>query len=223
MALGVPLSLTITDNRRTMLSIQRRGSVRRVRLHHMFVDATPEIIEAVGRYLSRGDRFASKLIDRYIAENQDRIKTPAQLPAPRLEPRGVVYDLVEIQSLLSEQYFGGLIELAITWGRHGTSQRKRRSRRTIRMGTYFIDEQLIRIHPALDQMFVPRYFVEWVVYHEMLHHVVPMPLVKGRRVYHSPEFRSRERQYSDYERARAWEERHLRKLIASRARIVIAS
>ena len=84
------------------------------------------------------------------------------------------------------------------------------------MGLYLIDEQLIRIHPALDQAFVPRYFVEWVVYHEMLHHVIPMPMVNGRRVYHSPEFRARERDYADFERAREWEETHLSQLISSR-------
>jgi predicted SprT family Zn-dependent metalloprotease len=133
-----------------------------------------------------------------------------------LQPRGNVYDLAEIQRELSQRYFSGAVQLDITWGRHGSTRRKHRSRRTIRMGTYFIDEQLIRIHPALDQNFVPRYFVEWVVYHEMLHHVVPMPVVNGRRIYHSTEFRTRERQYADFERARAWEDAHLRKLIGSR-------
>ncbi len=86
------------------------------------------------------------------------------------------------------------------------------------MGTYLIDERIIRIHPALDQPFVPRYFVEWVVYHEMLHHVVPMPVVNGRRVYHSDEFRDLERRFDDFERARAWEEAHLTRLISSRGR-----
>jgi predicted SprT family Zn-dependent metalloprotease len=214
--MGPAVKLTITDNRRTMVSVRRRAGVRHVRLHHMFADAPAEIIHAVSHYLIQGDRNSSKLIDRYIAANQSRIRVRSSTEPVRLEPRGKIYNLEEIQRALSERYFSGTIQLNITWGRHGTSHHKRNARRTIRMGTYFIDEQLIRIHPALDQSFVPRYFVEWVVYHEMLHHVIPMPVVNGRRIYHSPEFRRYERFFVDYERARAWEQTHLRKLIGSR-------
>ena len=39
------------------------------------------------------------------------------------------------------------------------------------MGSYSADSKVIRIHPALDQPLVPRFFVEWIVFHEMLHHV----------------------------------------------------
>lgn len=214
--LGPAVKLTVTDNRRTMVSVRRRGGVRHVRLHHMFTDAPTEVVSAVALYLADGDREASKLIDRYIAANQSKIRTHAFVQPAKLIPRGAVYDLEEIQHGLSERYFAGRVRLNITWGRRGKSRSKRNARRTIRMGTYFIDEQLIRIHPALDQAFVPRYFVEWVVYHEMLHHVIPMPVVNGRRIYHSAEFRESERRFADYERARAWEQAHLRRLIGSR-------
>lgn len=213
------LCLTVTDNRRTMVSIRRDDGMQRVRLHHMFLDAPPEVVTALGRYFARGDRFASKLIDRYIAAQQSRIRTPSE-PADetQLDPCGEVYDLTEVLRCVSERYFDGRVQLPITWGRNGTSHRRRRSRRTIRMGTYLIDEKFIRIHPALDQAFVPRFFVEWVVYHEMLHHVVPMPVINGRRVYHSDEFRARERRFEDYERAVAWEKTYLTRLISSRGR-----
>jgi hypothetical protein len=214
-AVNAEVSLRITDNRRTMLSFRRRGGAHDVRLHHMFLDAPAHVVEALGRYLAHGDRFASRLIDRYIAANQERIRQAPSAPPAPLQPHGRVYDLDEIQRALSTRYFDGQVKLDITWGRRSGSQRRRRARRTIRMGTYLIDEKLIRIHPALDQSFVPRYFVEWVVYHEMLHHVVPMPVVDGRKIYHSAEFRARERIFHDYERARAWEQQHLPRLIAS--------
>lgn len=216
LAVNGPVSLTITDNRRTMVSFRHRGNVRDVRLHHMFLDAPAPVIEALGRYLLRNDRFASRLIDRYIAANQFRIRPPEPSRPVHLQPKGAVYDLEEIQRDLSARYFDGQVAVDITWGRPSVSRRRRRARRTIRMGTYFIDERLIRIHPILDQPFVPRYFVEWVVYHEMLHHVIPMPVINGRRVYHSKEFRARERLFHDYERARAWERKNLHRLIASR-------
>ncbi len=82
------------------------------------------------------------------------------------------------------------------------------------LGTYSADLGLIRIHPALDQPFVPDFFVESVVHHEMLHErhgtgVSPT----GRRILHSPAFRAEERQHPDYTRARTWERKHIHLLL----------
>jgi len=52
---------------------------------------------------------------------------------------------------------------------------------------------------------VPRYFIEFVVYHEMLHADMGTEEHEGRRSIHSREFRKRERLFEDYERAMAWE------------------
>jgi predicted metallopeptidase len=54
-----------------------------------------------------------------------------------------------------------------------------------------------------------------VVFHEMLHQVVPVREVGGRRVVHGAEFRRRERAWRGYARARAWEARHLSLLLSS--------
>jgi len=62
---------------------------------------------------------------------------------------------------------------------------------------------------------VPRFFVEYIVYHEMLHHVVQMPVLDGRRCMHGPEFKARERCFARYAEAIAWEREHLDRLLAS--------
>jgi hypothetical protein len=79
-------------------------------------------------------------------------------------------------------------------------------------------EKLIRIHPALDQVFVPRYFVEFIVYHELLHHVIPPVRVNGRYQIHSPAFRQREREFPAYAEAMAWRQQSLRRLLRSTSR-----
>src|SRR5256885_13374915 len=49
-----------------------------------------------------------------------------------------------------------------------------------------------------------------VLYHEMLHSVVPDKLLRnGRRRVHTEEFNRRERQFRRYHRARRWEEQNL--------------
>jgi len=52
-----------------------------------------------------------------------------------------------------------------------------------------------------------------VVFHEMLHQVVPVVERRGRRVVHSAEFRRRERSHPDHERARRWEAENLHLLL----------
>jgi hypothetical protein len=68
--------------------------------------------------------------------------------------------------------------------------------------------------PGLDQPFVPGWFLRYVLYHEMLHSVVPdKVLSQGRRRVHTEEFNRRERQFPGYRRARRWEEENLSRFL----------
>jgi hypothetical protein len=62
---------------------------------------------------------------------------------------------------------------------------------------------------------VPRYFVEYVVFHEMLHHMMPMPVKAGRRELHPPQFREREQRFRHFTRAIEWERQHVGRLLRS--------
>jgi hypothetical protein len=73
------------------------------------------------------------------------------------------------------------------------------------MGSYSVEERLIRIHRSLDRAFVPRFFVEWIVFHEMLHQVHDIKVKNGRREFHSKAFLDAEAGFDRYVEARAWE------------------
>ncbi len=96
-----------------------------------------------------------------------------------------------------------MINAAITWG--AKSPRWAVRKRTL--GSYSERSNTIRINPVLDRKTVPRYYVAFVVYHEMLHAAIGLLLQGKRRSVHSREFRKRERLFKDYERAVAWERR----------------
>ena len=130
---------------------------------------------------------------------------------PPLPNRGRYHDLDLILANLRARYFPDCPAVAIRWGRWSGRTRTR----SIRFGTYLPGEKLIRIHPALDQAFVPRSFVEFIVYHELLHHVIPPVRVKGRYQIHSAAFRQREREFPAYAEAIAWRQRSLRRLLRS--------
>jgi hypothetical protein len=207
--LRAPFVLHVTDNRHTMVSFRRSAGLLRARLHHMFLDADAPVVEALARYITRGDRRSSLLLGRYIEDNRIRIK-PSPPGRDPIRTVGSSHDLSEVLARVSRRYFGGDLDVAITWGRRAAQGRVRRS---IKMGTYSHDERLIRIHPALDRPYVPRYFLEYLVFHEVLHHVLPSPTVSGRTVYHSLEFRDRERSFRRYDRALEWEKKHLGRLL----------
>ncbi len=210
-ALSVPIRLIITDNRRTMISTKRRGQRLEVRLHHMFLDAPETILEELLCYLAEGDARSSAVVGRYIEENRHRVKRRrvALRTAGEHHDLGAIFD-----SVVDAHFPDGVDEARITWGKMPP---RRRGRRSIRLGTYTHELSLVRIHPALDQASVPLYFVEFVVFHELLHHVVPARRMGTRIDYHPPEFRARERAHPDYERAVRWETENLDLLLSFRA------
>ena len=81
------------------------------------------------------------------------------------------------------------------------------------MGSYAVEDRIIRIHPSLDQEFVPDYFVAWIVFHEMLHGKHEVRREHGRRRFHTQAFMAEERTFPDFVRACAWEKQHLDRLL----------
>jgi hypothetical protein len=80
-------------------------------------------------------------------------------------------------------------------------------------------DRLVRLHPVLDHASVPRYVVASVVHHEMLHAEMGVETRNGRRRVHPPEFRRREREFEEYERAKGWIEKNLGGLLRRRDRL----
>jgi hypothetical protein len=112
---------------------------------------------------------------------------------------------------LNDRYFRGRLSgYKVIWGR----RRKHRPREQFIFGTIQEEDRVIRINPALDQPFVPLWFLRYVLYHEMLHSVVPdQPLSAHRRRVHTEEFNRREREFPHYRRARRWEEENLSRFL----------
>jgi hypothetical protein len=207
-----PVELRLTDNRRTMISWAASAGVVRLRLHHMFARAPEPVVEALAGTLSGRSRAAGHVLDAYIRSNSGAVRRARRAPRPR--SAGRCHDLAAILADVNAAHLGGAFDGLVGWGR-ATGSRRRRS---IRLGSYSHVDRLIRIHPALDQPFVPRYVVEWVVYHEMLHQLVPCPRSGRRRRCHSSEFRAREAAFPDHARAAAWEKANLPRLLRYRGR-----
>ncbi|MCR9160900.1 MAG: hypothetical protein ACE37F_10735 [Nannocystaceae bacterium] len=202
--------VVLTDNVYSMVTIKRGDGVSTFRVHHMFADAPARVIRALAQYADQQSRDAATLLRDFIDANDDQVR---QRDSPRpvtVDVEGRHHNLQEIFDRLNATYFDGAIRARITWG---SRSKRKRSRDSIKLGSYTLEDELIRIHPVLDAADVPAFFVEWVVYHEMLHEVHDMPIVDGRRVYHTAEFRRAEAQFERYAEAVMWERTHLVKLL----------
>lgn len=214
MAASMPVVLSITDNRHSMVRHVVRQGIMRVRAHHMFLDAPADIQTALVRYVLQADRQASHLVGRFISANLHRLR-PQRRSLTRLSPRGTHHDLLAIYHKLNDTYFGGTVDALITWGR-SPGRPRFGARKSIKLGSYNALERIISVHPVLDRAWVPRYFVAFVVYHEMLHHLVPPVRSAGRTLAHPSRFRRFERLFRDYERALVWEKAHIGRLLRAR-------
>jgi hypothetical protein len=205
-----PVRLTLTDNRSVLLSVRRQREQVLVRLHHMFLHAPAEVVAALGRALQRGRRRVTPgEVRRFMNANMHRVRQRRRV-LPPLSSVGRVYDLGAVFARLNAEHFGGALDVPLTWGR-GTGRARRGG---ITFGSYDPVLRLIRIHPVLDREQVPLYFLESVVYHEMLHHHMGGVADRaGRTVYHTRAFRAAEQRFPGHAQALAWEKQNLAYLL----------
>lgn len=191
-----------------------------VRISDLLQAAPPEVIQALALLL------VARLLSRKAPRNEERIYrsyafSPDILRASDLARRkrgrkviststGRVYDLDKLFSRLNRRHFDGEIEKpALTWSR--------RPARSI-LGHHDAAHDTITISKALDSTEVPEWFVEYIMFHEMLHIKHPARIINGRRYYHTAAFRAEEQRYPGYEQAQEWLDRVVRKRHELRAR-----
>jgi hypothetical protein len=206
---GHGLRLTLTDNHYNIVAVRRDPSNYFVRIHQVFAGAEPRLVRALARYVVHNDRRASGVLGEFIERHEHIISRAPRRPRRlKLRPGGRFHDLKEIFDRLNQRYFEGTLQAQITWG----PAVLRAQQRSIKMGSFSVEDRIIRVHPALDRAEVPIFFVEWIVFHEMLHGRCEIRRSGRRRCFHPPEFLAQERQFADYQRASAWEKENVDRL-----------
>lgn len=110
--------------------------------------------------------------------------------------RGSCYNLDRMFDRLNRLHFDGALEKPIlTWS-------QRRTRRIL--GHHDPIHETIVISKTLDAPDVPEWFVEYILFHEMLHIKHPARLIKGRRFFHTKAFRAEEERFPYYRQAQDW-------------------
>jgi hypothetical protein len=120
-----------------------------------------------------------------------------------------------LQDLEDDYFYPQQLDLHICWGRW-----PREGYKNVSLGNCYPSRHLIRISPILDCKQVPRYFVKYVIFHEMLHYVTPYEEHHtDDGVYfsvHTPAFLEAEAKYKYYAKALRWEENNVHKFFRKR-------
>lgn len=143
----------------------------------------------------KADRYISYARSRELWEpNRSRYLSRAR--NLRFEPEGEQRDLAEVFDYVNSYYFSGRLDAPVlAWSSESPRQR---------LGFYFEALNLLAANKVLDSERVPRYVLEFVVYHELLHHVNAADARRVRRVHHTRDFREQERAFTHYEDAERW-------------------
>jgi hypothetical protein len=134
------------------------------------------------------------------------VRTPLQRQF-EFAGEGRFFDLRAIFDKINARYFRNRLRgYTIAWGQ----RRRERPRSYIVFGSIQEEDRMIRIHPLLDRQFVPQWYLEYVVFHEMLHAFVPdRHDSAGRRIVHHEGFLEKERRFRHYRRSIEWEQENL--------------
>lgn len=208
---GLKVSLTVTHNRVRIISVRFSARAHAtVRLRPEFLAAPESVLGDLGAYLRTRRREPWAAVAAFA---QGIPAGAGPMRRPRVASRGQVWDLAPLYTAVNAQFFSGQVACRIGWGR-GRPRRRVAGRRgrSIRYGSWEAATRTIRIHPLLDDARVPLEFLRYIIFHEMLHAVVPVEGRRGRRVYHPAGFRALERRYPDFARMRLLSRELLRTL-----------
>lgn len=111
-------------------------------------------------------------------------------------PEGRYYHLDEVFDSLNMRFFGGLLgRPELTWSEH-------HARRLL--GHYDAAHNTIVVSRVFDRPSSPRYAIEYLLFHEMLHLKHPVRMRGVRRCVHSHEFKAEERLFPQLKEAIAF-------------------
>ena len=205
-----PVHLTITDNTHSMIHIRPSNSGYKVRLHHMFLEADTGVLNSLARFVKSRNRKAPSVLRSFVNVNSHKIKqSPRKSRQTIVRSKGRFFDLKSLFDQVNREYFKNEIDCSITWG----ANRRVRNQNSIKLASYSDRTKTIRVHPALDKSYVPKYVIIGIVYHEMLHHHLGVEHRHGRKIVHTRRFRQLEAQYRHYEKLQAWKNKNLHRLL----------
>ncbi len=185
---------------------RRRGGHLTLRVSDYLDHAPDDVAEAFAWYIlcrAYEKECPEAMADKYLGYARSRElwvpKKDTYMSRARnlsFRARGEARDLRPVFDYVNACYFeGGIRSPDLAWAKESPAAR---------LGFYFEPLSLLAVNKVLDSEKVPRFVLEFVVYHELLHGVMEAKGSPTRRIHHTKEFRERERAFSMYKDAEGW-------------------
>ncbi len=184
-------------------TIRKRNNKTLARVSDIFNDAPQNIIQAIAivmtskieqkKYPNQLNRIIRDYINtEKIRERHKKIrKTRGRKKT--LTTVGEHYNLEESYQRVNQKYFNNKIEKPnLTWGVRRTYNK---------FGHYDETRNTVLISKTLDNKKIPQFFLDYIMYHELLHIGQKTIYKNGRRNIHDKAFKKEERKYEKYEEA----------------------
>lgn len=192
-----------------VLTIRRREDAAYIRFSDLLRRAPLTVLEAAAALLLARlyrRRAPKEMVAAYLEYARSH-RTRARINRMRHRrvrlahsgPQGEHFDLQRIFEELNGRYFGGELQRPqIGWSARAWRRQ---------FGCYDPGPNQILLNRRMDRPKVPRFAVEYVLYHEMLHVKYPTRRSGCSLLSHSPEFRAEEKRFANFERARRFLDR----------------
>ena len=201
-------SLEVKFRRFTSLNttIRLREGQLIVRLSDLLEHAPESVHRAIAHILlaklyrksvapAQADRYRRYTQSEPVARQAERIRQTRG--RKRISTaQGHQYDLDEVFEAVNQRFFHGLLgRPTLTWSEHVARRM---------LGHYDAAHNTIVVSRVFDRPGTPRYAIEYLLYHEMLHLKHPVKIRAGRRCVHSREFQAEERLFPELDLAREY-------------------
>ena len=195
----LPARVRYTRNRTILVSIVRRGEIRELRAQSVFREAPHDIAAAVVRlHLGRPPRDERRRLSHLVSAWHHHVAPLPPSPSRGDLRLGTHHHLLPLLAEVNATFFGGRLDVDVTYGRVPARRTMGRHERRDPRG-------LILVNPLLDHPVVKPWYLRYILFHEGLHDLMPPRPASGRMVIHPPEFRKAERAFPDLARTGPYE------------------
>ncbi|MBU7042490.1 MAG: M48 family peptidase [Theionarchaea archaeon] len=186
-------------------TIRKRHGKIFVRISDLLVDAPPDVLLAIGRILlaklnkKRVSKKDRQVYEKYCNSDELQHKVSQILPRRR-RPVPIIsgkhHNLHDSFRRVNTTYFNSIMEKPLlTWS-------SRKAKRTL--GKYDPQRDAVIISRMLDSPVIPEAFLDFIMYHELLHKKHGIVCNGARHKIHTRAFKKDEQKFAEYEKMKAF-------------------
>ena len=200
--------------RNSLGKVSARGGVLRLCLHPEATRAPDLVFTALLRALSGRlhrhpvDPAALELLRFFAVSVSENVPSKGG-PAPGRPPQGTHHDLQAVYDSVNREWFDGQVVASIEWMKRPAYRK---------LAEYHPVQSRIRVSPLLDHPDVPNAYLDFLVYHEMLHAFLGGREAGSKKIYHHKRFLEMEAAHPGYGAALRFERAFLSRFRKRRVR-----